>query len=51
MSFLMEQAGGMASTGKKRIMELMPKEIHERVPVVMGSKEEVEACIGYYSND
>ncbi|MBE1300898.1 MAG: class 1 fructose-bisphosphatase [Alteromonadaceae bacterium] len=48
MSFLMEQAGGMASTGQKRIMEIMPKEIHQRVPVVMGSKNEVEAMVAYY---
>lgn len=48
MSFLMEQAGGMASTGKQRIMELMPEEIHQRVPVIMGSKNEVEACLEYH---
>lgn len=48
MSFLMEQAGGLSSNGKKRIMEIMPKEIHERVPVIMGSKEEVEACLSYH---
>ena len=49
MSFLMEQAGGLSSTGKQRIMEIMPKEIHQRVPVIMGSKEEVEACLSYHS--
>lgn len=51
MSFLMEQAGGMASTGKQRIMELMPTEIHQRVPVIMGSKNEVEACLEYHQED
>lgn len=48
MSFLIEQAGGAASTGEGRILEVMPREIHQRVPVIMGSKEEVETCLGYY---
>jgi fructose-1,6-bisphosphatase I len=48
MAFLMEQAGGLASTGHGRIMEVMPTEIHQRVPVILGSKEEVEICLGYY---
>ncbi|TDF35796.1 class 1 fructose-bisphosphatase [Alteromonadaceae bacterium M269] len=49
MSFLIEQAGGAASTGAGRILEVMPTEIHQRVPVIMGSKEEVETCVGYHS--
>ena len=49
MAFLMEQAGGLASTGSQRIMEIMPSEIHQRVPVIMGSKEEVETCLGYHA--
>ncbi len=48
MSFLIEQAGGAASTGEGRILEVMPREIHQRVPVIMGSKEEVETCLSYY---
>ncbi|BBO29666.1 MAG: class 1 fructose-bisphosphatase [Pseudomonadota bacterium] len=48
MAFLMEQAGGLASTGECRIMEVMPTEIHQRVPVILGSKDEVEACLSYY---
>ncbi len=49
MAFLMEQAGGLANTGTGRIMEVMPTEIHQRVPVLLGSKEEVEACLGYHN--
>ena len=45
MAFLIEQAGGLASTGSGRIMEVMPHEIHQRVPVLIGSKEEVERCV------
>ncbi|AXR08595.1 class 1 fructose-bisphosphatase [Salinimonas sediminis] len=48
MAFLMEQAGGLANTGQGRIMEVMPNEIHQRVPVLLGSKEEVETCMSYY---
>jgi fructose-1,6-bisphosphatase I len=48
MAFLMEQAGGLASTVKGRIMEVMPEEIHQRVPVIIGSKEEVEHCVSGY---
>lgn len=48
MSFLIEQAGGASSTGEKRILEVMPTEIHQRVSVIMGSKEEVETCLTYY---
>lgn len=48
MSFLIEQAGGLAWAPDKRIMEIMPTEIHQRVPVIMGSKEEVEVCLDYH---
>ena len=48
MAFLMEQAGGLASTGQGRILEVMPTEIHQRVPVILGSKEEVETCLSHY---
>ncbi len=42
MSFLVEQAGGMSVSGTKRTMEIQPKELHERTPLVMGSSGEVE---------
>ena len=48
MAFLMEQAGGLADTGEGRIMEVMPSEIHQRVSVILGSKQEVETCLQYY---
>ncbi len=47
MAFLVEQAGGMASTGETRILDVMPTDIHQRVPTVLGSKNEVEACLAY----
>ena len=51
MSFIVEQAGGVASTGRQRIMELQPSELHQRVPVIMGSKNEVERVVDYHSQD
>ncbi|WP_286234473.1 class 1 fructose-bisphosphatase [Thalassotalea sediminis] len=48
MSFLIEQAGGLAMTSQGRIMEIEPEDIHQRVEVIMGSKEEVNTCLKYY---
>ncbi|OOR98844.1 fructose-bisphosphatase [Canicola haemoglobinophilus] len=42
MAFLAEQAGGIASDGKNRILDIQPKELHERVPFFIGSKEMVK---------
>lgn len=41
MAFLIEQAGGAASNGHKRILDLQPEEIHQRAPVFIGCKEDV----------
>jgi fructose-1,6-bisphosphatase I len=41
MAFLMEQAGGAASTGKRRILDLVPENIEQRAPVFIGCKEDV----------
>lgn len=49
MSLIIEQAGGAASTGLQRILEVRPHAIHQRVPVMMGSKDEVERLIAYHS--
>lgn len=48
MSFIVEQAGGVCSTGRERIMELKPEGLHQRVPVILGSKNEVERVTGYH---
>lgn len=48
MSFLIEQAGGLSSTGRERIMEVVPDNVHQRVPVVMGSVIEVQEVIDAY---
>ena len=48
MSFIIEQAGGLASTGRGRIMDLKPTGLHQRVPVILGSKNEVERVVSYH---
>ncbi len=48
MSFIVEQAGGMSSTGRERIMEIQPSGLHQRVPVILGSKNEVERVVSYH---
>jgi fructose-1,6-bisphosphatase I len=48
MAFLVEQAGGAATNGKQRIMDLMPGKLHERVSVILGSKNEVERASAYH---
>lgn len=42
MAMIVEQAGGAASTGEQRILDVEPSEIHQRIPVILGSREEVE---------
>ncbi len=49
MSFIVEQAGGMSSTGYQRIMDIKPEGIHQRVPVILGSKNEVERVVRYHT--
>jgi fructose-1,6-bisphosphatase I len=48
IAFLVEQAGGAASTGQERILELEPTEVHQRVPLIFGSAHEVELVEHYY---
>ncbi|MET0288506.1 MAG: class 1 fructose-bisphosphatase [Pseudoxanthomonas sp.] len=49
MGLLVEQAGGLASTGRARILDLQPDQLHQRVPVFLGSREEVEAAEAYHA--
>jgi fructose-1,6-bisphosphatase I len=48
MSWLVEQAGGAATNGRQRILDIQPKKLHERVSVVLGSKNEVERVTAYH---
>lgn len=48
IAFLMEQAGGLASTGRGRVMTAPPSELHQRAALVFGSREEVERVERYH---
>jgi len=49
MSWLIEQAGGAATNGRERILDIPPSKLHERVSVILGSKNEVERATGYHT--
>ena len=51
MAFLTEQAGGVATTGTQRILDLVPPSIHGRCPVFLGSTEDVEDLKKFYAAD
>lgn len=51
MAFLVEQAGGAASTGRTRLLDVVPEDIHQRVPVILGSREEVERLVAYHADE
>ena len=48
MAWLVEQAGGAATNGRQRILDVQPTQLHERVSVVLGSKNEVERVTQYH---
>ncbi|MDO7596808.1 MAG: class 1 fructose-bisphosphatase [Pseudomonadota bacterium] len=48
MSFIVEQAGGVSSTAYQRIIDIKPEGLHQRVPVILGSKNEVERVMRYH---
>jgi len=47
MSFLAEQAGGSGSDGKKRVLDIQPDKVHQRVPLFVGSKGEVDYLMSF----
>ena len=48
MAFIVEQAGGAATDGRQRIMDVQPEKLHQRIPVFLGSKNEVERITRYH---
>ncbi len=50
VAMIMEQAGGACTTGTQRMMEIEPLSLHQRVPLIFGSKTEVEEVLHYYRN-
>lgn len=48
VAFIIEQAGGVCSTGRERILDIKPEGLHQRVPLVLGSKSEVDRIVAYH---
>jgi len=48
MAFIVEQAGGAATDGHQRILDIQPTALHQRVPVILGSKNEVDRVTSYH---
>jgi fructose-1,6-bisphosphatase I len=51
MAFIVEQAGGLATDGRRRILDLVPTKLHERVSVVLGSKNEVQRVTDFHQTE
>jgi fructose-1,6-bisphosphatase I/sedoheptulose-1,7-bisphosphatase len=51
IGFLIEQAGGRASTGRGPVLDVAPESLHQRVAFVFGSREEVERIERYHAED
>jgi len=49
MAMIVEQAGGLATTGRERILDIVPTSLHQRVPVILGSRNEVERLSKYHA--
>jgi fructose-1,6-bisphosphatase I len=51
MAFLVEQAGGAASTGTERVLDVKPTELHQRVPMFVGSKNMVDLAVAMLNDE
>ena len=51
MAFLVEQAGGIATDGKRRVLEIVPTSIHQRCPIILGCKRDVENALKLHDED
>ncbi len=49
MAFVAEQAGGLASSGRERLLDITPEALHQRVPVILGSRNEVQRLVDYHA--
>lgn len=47
LAFLVEQAGGLATDGKQRILDIQPKDLEHRTPLIIGSKKDVELAMKF----
>ena len=50
MAMIIEEAGGAASTGRDRILDVVPQSLHEQIPIILGSRREVERLRGFHAD-
>ncbi|HSA65053.1 MAG TPA: class 1 fructose-bisphosphatase, partial [Nitrospira sp.] len=50
MAMVVEQAGGKASNGMMRILDIEPQKLHQRVPLIIGSRDDVRDAEGFIQN-
>jgi fructose-1,6-bisphosphatase I len=50
MAMIVERAGGAASTGRERILDIVPSTLHQRVPLILGSRAEVDRLVAYHKS-
>jgi len=48
LAFITRQAGGRASTGREQILDIIPAQLHQRVPLIIGSRDDGETAEGFY---
>jgi fructose-1,6-bisphosphatase I/sedoheptulose-1,7-bisphosphatase len=48
VAFIIEQAGGLASTGRARVLDIVPEDLHQRIAFIFGAREEVERIEQYH---
>ncbi len=51
LAFIVEQAGGLATTGYQRVLDIEPKELHQRIPFFVGSKKMVEQAMNFLNQE
>ena len=51
MSFIIEAAGGASSDGHQRVLDIQPDELHQRVPIFIGSKHMVNKALEFVTSD
>ena len=48
MAYVIEKAGGLATTGKEAVLDIVPTDIHQRAPIILGSPEDVTEFLELY---
>ena len=51
MSFIVEAAGGLATDGTKRILEILPESLHQKTPIFIGSKDDVKMVMNFIAKE